>query len=105
MNRRDLVLLLPSGTLAWQTWPGAAAAAAPQVLEANIQLDLAPNQALYNAADPELRGAAALLQKVRPEKSDFDFCVFLLDSDFRGMSDYRLDCGLQALNAETVQVR
>ena len=67
MGRRDLLLLLPSITVAWQSWPSSAAAAAPEVLEANIQLDLAPNQALYDAADPELRGAAALLQKASPK--------------------------------------
>ena len=65
VTRRNLLLLLPSSTHLWHSGQGSLAHATPDVREANIQLELAPNQSLYNAADPELRAAAALLQKVK----------------------------------------
>ena len=40
------------------------AAALTEVKEAVIRPDLAPDQSRYEAADPDLRDAAALLQKV-----------------------------------------
>lgn len=85
----------------WHSWPGGAAEAAPaaeavaapaagaaavvsapEVLEANIHLDLAPNQAMYDAADPELRGAAALLQKVRLCPDQRSMACSLLSNEF-----------------------
>ena len=54
--------LLLAGPLAWVTWRASAAHATSGSEPASIRLDLAPDQAQYNAADERLRDAAGRLQ-------------------------------------------
>jgi tetratricopeptide (TPR) repeat protein len=63
-NRRSLLaaFCLLVATPASITQPALAAAETAALSQADIDLSLAPNQALYDAADPRLRAAAALVQ-------------------------------------------
>ena len=60
-QRRDVLLAAPLMLLGSWTHP---AFAVTEVKEAVIRPELAPDQSRYDPADPDLRDAAALLQKV-----------------------------------------
>ncbi len=65
-QRRDVILAAPLVLSSLTLW-SQRASAITEVKEANIRLELAPDQSRYDAADPDLRDAANMLQKVVTE--------------------------------------
>ena len=73
-QRREVLLAAPLVLGSLTLW-SRRASAITEVKEANIRPELAPDQSRYDAADPDLRDAAALLQKVLREDLSMRNCT------------------------------
>ena len=62
-SRRSAIGLGAASALMLALQPTLAALAASDLVTPNLRLDLAPDQATFDAASPQLRAAAALLQQ------------------------------------------